>query len=372
MRFKNLRQFTFPLHRYISLYIGVILVIVGLTGSALVFRHELDRSLTSFQFGQVVPQEQRLSPDLIISKIQAEFPAQDIKITSIDMLPDPSIPYTAKVKSPEEKQTEVFVNPYTGEILGKRQEKNRIFKWILQLHDKLLIGKPGKIIVGTAAFLFLVINITGLLLWTGWRNLAKGFSIKLDGHPKRANYDIHKVVGIVAVIFLSLTAFTGFLWSFKLDKPLISLFVSMPVEENPEKLELQTTSEKAPLSVMELLQKADAALPGAVTTRVKLPEKPKEALKVHKKFLQENWEFGHSEVSLNPYTGEILKVKNGLNLPLHERIKHIFDEVHYGTFLGLPTRILYVFVGITPLILYGTSLVMYNLRPKPKAKTSST
>ncbi|WP_375491716.1 hypothetical protein [uncultured Nostoc sp.] len=51
--------------------------------------------------------------------------------------------------------------------------------------------------------------VTGLVLWTGWRKLIVGFKIKLDAHPQRANFDIHKVAGIIFYSLLVLQAFAG-------------------------------------------------------------------------------------------------------------------------------------------------------------------
>lgn len=47
-------------------------------------------------------------------------------------------------------------------------------------------------------------------------------------------------------------------------------------------------------------------------------------------------------------------------------ILNTFTPIHYETFGGLPTRILYVFVGLSPTILFITGLVMYRLRRRPK------
>ncbi|MEH2423610.1 MAG: PepSY-associated TM helix domain-containing protein [Nostoc sp.] len=44
---------------------------------------------------------------------------------------------------------------------------------------------------------------------------------------------------------------------------------------------------------------------------------------------------------------------------------NFFTPLHYGTFGGLPTRILYVFVGLTPLILFITGFVMWQYRKRP-------
>ncbi|MEH2296040.1 PepSY-associated TM helix domain-containing protein [Nostoc sp.] len=53
-------------------------------------------------------------------------------------------------------------------------------------------------------------------------------------------------------------------------------------------------------------------------------------------------------------------------MPLGARVLKSFVPLHYGTFGGLPTRIFYVFVGLAPLILFITRLVMWWYRYKGK------
>ncbi|MEH2243424.1 PepSY-associated TM helix domain-containing protein [Nostoc sp.] len=48
------------------------------------------------------------------------------------------------------------------------------------------------------------------------------------------------------------------------------------------------------------------------------------------------------------------------------RVLNSFPSLHYGTFGGLPTRILYVFIGLAPLILFVTGFVMWQYRYKGK------
>lgn len=373
MRYKEIRQFNFPLHRYLGLAVGIIFAIVGLTGSVLVFQHELDQAIISSQYAPIIPQAHRLSPEEVLKQVNASYANQEkIAIVAIELASSAKVPDHVKIRLLDGDKIDLFVNPYTGDIIGKRNEST-LFKWIHKLHDHLLIGKVGnlelgKIIVGAAAFLFLVINLTGVVLWDGWRKLNQGFQIKWQAKPLRLNYDIHKVVGIVSVLFLTLTALTGFLWNFKLDKPLVHLITASPPHQalkNPNSIGIPG---QATLSLTEVLQIADTALPGAITTKIKLPEKPNEAFKVHQKFPQEKSVMGHSQVAIDQYNGTVLAVKNGLNPSLEEQVLYIFEAIHYGTFAGLPTRMLYILIGIAPLILLGTSLVLYNYRrPKTKA-----
>jgi uncharacterized iron-regulated membrane protein len=69
-----------------------------------------------------------------------------------------------------------------------------------------------------------------------------------------------------------------------------------------------------------------------------------------------------------PYTGKILQVQDSRTAKLGDRILHTFTPLHYRTFGGLPTRILYVFVGLAPLILFITGAKMFGLRIWGQAK----
>lgn len=45
-----------------------------------------------------------------------------------------------------------------------------------------------------------------------------------------------------------------------------------------------------------------------------------------------------------------------------DRILNSFTPLHYGTFGGIPTRILYVFVGLAPTVLLVTGFFMWRYR----------
>ena len=71
MKSRKIRQLTLTLHQYIGLVVGVLLIIVGLTGSLLVFQHEIDQFLVQRQFGQVISQQQRVSIESVLNTVKA-------------------------------------------------------------------------------------------------------------------------------------------------------------------------------------------------------------------------------------------------------------------------------------------------------------
>ncbi|NEQ27267.1 MAG: PepSY domain-containing protein, partial [Microcoleus sp. SIO2G3] len=216
MRSKKLRQIAFVSHRYIGLIVGIVLAIVGLTGSLLVFEHEIDHALLSQQIGHFVPQEQRVPLATAIENVEAAYrdrlEFKEMKIEGAGMVPGE--PYSIALALPDDKSLQVYVNPNTGEVMGDRDWEKSFFHYVYELHYQLLAGDWGMYFVGICALLLLVLSITGILLWPGWNKLISGFKIKWNAHPKRTNYDMHKVAGIVAAVFLAMIAFTGFCWNF--------------------------------------------------------------------------------------------------------------------------------------------------------------
>ncbi|WP_138498271.1 PepSY-associated TM helix domain-containing protein [Nostoc sp. PA-18-2419] len=369
MNSKKIRELTFILHRYLGLAVGLLLVIVGLTGSLLVFEQDFDRFMITQQYGQITPQKVQVSPESVMNTIETKYAARsDLHLFRIYLPDTPTSPYIGQLSTTKDQRTEVFLNPYTGKVIGERISDNTLIGMMLSLHYSLMAGETGTKIVGIIAFFMCVLTITGLILWPGWRRLIAGFKIKLDAHPKRANFDIHKVAGIITVVFLFFTGFTGFCWNFyDLTEPIIYAVTFTPKLSEPVS---KPVPGKSTLNLTQQLKIADTALPGAITKSIYFPSKPEEALQIRMKLPQENVEYGNSNVYLDQYSGKVLRVDNALKLPLGDRVLNSFVPLHYGTFWGLPSRILYVFVGLAPLILFITGFVMWRYRYQGKIRIS--
>jgi uncharacterized iron-regulated membrane protein len=372
MKTKTLRSIAFSLHRYLGLAVGLILIIVGVTGSLLVFQKEFDQHLIQRQFGQISPQPQRVAIESVVNTVKTAYSDRpEFKLASINTLPhNPT--YRVRLRTKDDKSIDVYVNSYTGAILGDRNWDNTLLGIVFRLHYALLAGDIGMIIVGIAALLLLILSITGIFLWSGWRKLISGFKIKWQAHPKRVNYDVHKVAGIITAVFLGLIAFTGFCWNFyDYAEPAIYALTFTPKPPEPVS---QIVAGKPPIGITEILKTADAALPNAQTTYINFPTTPEAAFSIYKKRPQETNEYGDSSVYLDQYSGKILRLIDGQNLPLAEKVLGSFTPLHYGTFWGLPSRIFYVFVGLAPLILFVTGFVMwrYRYRGKKMAKPIDT
>jgi uncharacterized iron-regulated membrane protein len=95
----------------------------------------------------------------LIKIVKTNFPKEKIKNIKIKKNATSSIEFILKNKK------SVFVNPYSGKIIGTINKENDFFGIVLQLHRSLFLGDVGKVITGTSALLFIVMLITGIIIW---------------------------------------------------------------------------------------------------------------------------------------------------------------------------------------------------------------
>lgn len=363
MATKRVRNLAFYLHRYLGLALGLLLILIGITGSLLIFEREIENFIISRQFDTVISQEQTVSLDRIVENAQTTYPDWDIEY--IKWSENPQKPLTLRMVERDinpniymDGEHQVFIDPYTGKVFGDRIERYTYYRFLLNLHYRLFIpGDTGVYITGIAALLLLIISATGIYLWSGWRRLIAGFKIKLNASVKRANYDLHKVIGIIAAVFFLIIAFTGFCWSFEgITYPVINAVTFSPEEEE---ISIQSPLGKDRLQPSIILASAQQALPEMIPQFFSYPYEATDPFFI----------YGTKEetVAVDPHTAEVLKIELPQEMSLGDRLTNSFFPLHNGAFGGTATRILYVFVGLSPIVLFLTGLTMYRLRRRPKS-----
>ncbi|MEG4056649.1 MULTISPECIES: PepSY-associated TM helix domain-containing protein [unclassified Microcoleus] len=354
--FMKLRQIALVLHRYIGVMVGILLAIVSLTGSSLVFWKEIDVFLNPQMF-QVIPQGDRVSVQFAIDTIRSAYPHWQLNFLELPRALD-SV-YTARMLLNSGDFAYIYLNPYTGEVLGFQQWGRTVMSFIYNFHVSLLGGKFGETVVGICGLLLLLLSVTGIILWPGWKKLVAGFAIRWRSVPQLINYDLHKVGGILSCVFLIAIASTGTAMIFHTQFK----GVIYSLAGTPKLLELTSTmvANAPPVTADIILQKADLALPGK-TIYITFPSKPQGTFVVRKKLVGEIHPNGSSNVYLDRYSGEVLRVENGFTAPVASQIINLLFPVHIGAFGGLTTRILYVFIGVTPTLLSITGLALWRRR----------
>jgi uncharacterized iron-regulated membrane protein len=348
----KLRKLSLILHRYVGILVGLVIAIVGITGSLLVFEEELDRV---FQPYQIVPQSHILSQQLLVDTAQKIYP--DLQVHRITMPSSPDRAYTVMMVDTNDKFTDVFLDPYNGKVLGSKPWQQTLGGWLIDIHVYLFSGDFGGQIVGIAGVSLLVIGITGIILWTGWRKLKIGFQLRWKSQWQILNYDLHNVGGIVSALLLILIAVTGaamIYWT-PLEAGLRWLTQISP----PPKVASTVLPGKPSMNVDALLNIAQERFPTAEPYKFYPPKKPDETFKVWLRLLGESEFTQDLNLEFDRYTGTLLKQDDARQYNIVDRILKAQYTFHVGHYGGIITKIIYFLVGVAPLGLFITGGVIW-------------
>lgn len=169
------RRVAIVVHRYVGLAMAVFLVIVGVTGSLLAFKDELDAAVNP-QLHRVRPppgDAEMLDAAALRSVAISQIPA-DLLVPYMPLDTNPGKAVTIWAEPPEGKETtaddEYFFNPYTGQLLGSRkwgdlgQGAKNLIPFLYRLHFSLALGKVGDYLLGVIALLWTIDCFVGAYL----------------------------------------------------------------------------------------------------------------------------------------------------------------------------------------------------------------
>jgi uncharacterized iron-regulated membrane protein len=201
------------LHLWLGLASGLIVLIVSLSGAVFVFQDDI-RDLTQPWRKVEMQARPMLPPSVLQATATQAQPGFTASWTTYNG-PDRSV---AVYLSKGEEVYYAFLDPYTGRLLKIQNLKTDFFTIVQTLHMYLLLPPAiGKWVVDIAVFTFVVMLVSGLVLW--WpRNKAarkQRFSVKWDASPKRRLYDLHNVLGFYTSALALVLALTGLCISYE-------------------------------------------------------------------------------------------------------------------------------------------------------------
>ena len=359
-------------HLYVGLTIAVLLFIVALSGAALVFEDNIDRALNP-TLAHVAVSDRWLPLQDLVARVRVAYPGAQLGSISFPEKPGQSMQISARTN---QEPMSVYINQYTGQILGNRSGAEReasLARRIHLLHTRLFAGQVGEWIVGVITALTLFMAITGLILW--WPR--KIIAVMTGASWRRINFDLHNVFGFYASAVFLFIALTGMMISFEgVTDPLVTRLNAAPLPQPPK--QSAGGQGAAPITVDELAQRAKEALPGAFLKSLTIPNGGKGVVLAGMKYPEDRTPGGRSRVFLDQYSGQALTVLNTRTAPLGTKIINLKRSAHTGDIFGVATQALYF---VTCLMLAGqivTGFFIWLKRPanvdekiRPTPRTSA-
>jgi uncharacterized iron-regulated membrane protein len=350
-----MRKFLLKLHMYLGLVIGLLLTMMGLTGSLIVFGEEIDGWLNP-QILKVLARGESVSAQSMLDAVRQAYPNEKPARIALPHEDNNSAEICFEAKR---EPRCVYVDPHNAAILGERVPAHSFKARVISLHRRLLSGETGETIIGICGLLLLVLAFSGLVLWwPGRKNAARRLRIKRGMGSYRTTFDLHRLVGICAMLFLIISAATGAGMVF--HKSFENALNSFSTQPAPQPRPVSTVLDSAaPLALDDVLSRANAASPNAAITFVNLPTTPTAPFVVRQKQASEWHLNGRTLVYLDQYSGAVLRVDNPLLAPIGTRVSNNLFTIHTGRLGGNLTRVVQVLVGFAPATLFVTGFLMW-------------
>ncbi len=377
------------LHLWLGLVSGIVVFIVSITGCFYAFQQEIKDAMEPWRF--VEARDAAFAPpSVLLETARAHMPREEpTGLTYSNSEGAAAVGYHTFDGGKEEFSV-VFMNPYTGEFLKKLQTEGTgefdFFQFILDGHRALwlpyTIGRP---IVGIATLIFLVMLVSGLIMWwpKKWNKSAykKSFKIKWNGKFKRLNYDLHNVLGFYTLIFALIIGVTGLVWSFTWIEDSL-YYVTSGGETKTAHTHPHSDLSQADLQNKDSIPVLDKAFykvvaqePNAqgfyMTPVLKEPDNAIEVI-AYQDF--GSW-YNRNEYFFDQYTLERYRAEDDVyvDASFADQLSLLNYDIHVGAVWGLPGKILAFLVSLVSASLPITGfLVWWNKKNKGLGKKNST
>ncbi|MGI9650510.1 PepSY-associated TM helix domain-containing protein [Chryseobacterium sp. RLHN22] len=385
------KKWTGKLHLWLGLSVGLIIFIVSITGTLFVFKDEVEnftRKEVIYHKEQNIAQKQVL-PIRTLEKMVDQQVKEKYKIHWANVPIDKKMSYIFYWYEHDVKTWNYFdefpiyksayVNPYNGKVLKVYDEKNGFFNIVKSIHWSFLLKQDwGKYVVGIPVIIFVIMLISGIILWWPKNKAARKqrFSFKWQNVKswKRKNYDLHNVLGFYASIFALIFSITGLFYAFFVVQAMIYFVFSGGSTVYPDFSHIKT---KAPAEMRtdttldKVISTVQAKYPDSYGFSVDLGhphmddhEHPN--FEVYVKHLSYSY---HKSSSLifDENSGELLHTHDMKDKNFGEKTVGANYDIHVGSILGLPTKIIAFMVSLICASLPVTGfLIWWGRRKKTK------
>jgi uncharacterized iron-regulated membrane protein len=314
-----LRKALFQIHLWTGIGLGLYVVLISVSGSAIVFRNELYK--TSSQGPTIVRVSgPKLSRDALKQAVRKAWPKYSVSyIWEAKHDNEATEVWIEKDGQKNAKSKGRLFDPYTGEDLGSsRPWVIGVVAWFMDLHTNLLGKETGRNINGWLSIFVVILSLTGVAIW--WPGKGRvGRSLKIDfrANWKRLNWDMHSVVGLWMFAFVFIWGVTG-------------VFVVFPAPFQ------RMVNHFSPLEYYKLVSEVDAPVAGAAIVRVADPP-------------------------ATPRTEQppVRRRRPPIRRSPGDNFLRWLYYLHFGNFAGWQVKALWVVLGLAPVFLFVTGALMW-------------
>ncbi|PZU08434.1 MAG: PepSY domain-containing protein [Sphingobium sp.] len=355
-------------HLWLGLSVGLFFVLLGLTGSALVFYQEIDALLhPAIRIETKAPAPGWTSSiwDRALETVRRQWPGAGGQ-WRFEATGEPG-PIAARYypsgapTSHMTKRMMVWLSPDGARVLRHDGWGDYAMSWIHELHMDLLSGEAGHKVVGWSGAVILVLLSAGVIAWWPRGSWRKGLAFKPAAAPIRRLHDIHKLAGLWSFILLILFAITGFMLALPTASNWLLERTVARIDAAPSPQAVPSAGR--PITISAALSAGHRALPEARLAWIEMPSSKTGMLKLRVQVPGDpSRRFPHSYIYVDPYSGAVRAIVDARKSHASTAITNWLHPLHDASVGGLPTRILAFVVGLVPAVLFFTGLLRWYTR----------
>ncbi|MBC9248686.1 peptidase [Pseudomonas alcaligenes] len=197
-------------HFYAGLFVIPFMILLALTGIVYLFKPQLDQLM----YPQLLRVEARgtpLSADLQLQRLHEALPQAAVSKYLPPLDEQSSAQFVAELAG---RKTNLFLDPYSGALLGQQDAQNNLQAIARSLHGELMIGPLGDRLIELAAGWGVVLVVSGLYLW--WPRGQGGAGVlwpRLSARGRLLWRDLHAVSGFWGSALLLFMLLSGMTWT---------------------------------------------------------------------------------------------------------------------------------------------------------------
>lgn len=370
------------LHLWLGLVTGLIMIVVCLTACIWVFNDEITDMMEpetriAYQDKPVI------APSALIHIADSVYPGKKPNYATYRQ----GRAIFMALGEGRSGNTTLRIDPYSGKLISKEVRKKGetdFFRFILNGHRFLWLPyEIGRPIVNYGTLIFVIILITGMVLWwpRKWTKATRdqSFKIKWKASFKRVNYDLHNVLGFYSLLFLSAIALTGMVygieWYSKGLYWVTSGGSSLPEFKRSKSDSLQLGKFFTPTEVMDNSWNQVATMhPEAKGFYYSFADtsRPSSSISITV-YPTTGKYYNNRNYTFDQHTGKRLK-GNPMTETSYEnasfagKLRRMNYDIHVGSILGLPGKFIAFFAALTGASLPVTGFLVWWGKRKKKSK----
>ncbi len=369
-----LKRFWFQLHWVLGVSAGLVLALMGVTGGLYAFEEDLLKLLNP-QITQVDAAGAMLEPAALLARIQRNRSYISSLTLSASSTDAARIGFMLPVAGSDHRKFELqYVNPYTGELLGKPAGEE-FFRLVLNLHRSLALGATGKAVTGASALVLVFMCLSGLYLrWPGkavW-NLRSWFVIDVKRGGRAFLADLHAVSASWLLLIYLLAALTGLYWSYGWYHDWINNIAAPAGQKHATQGEAKAGKKKDPVdasakeetNLQEVWRSFRAEVAAYDKLIMLLPSRPGQAVQVLYIDGSSPHKYANSKLTLDAQTGEVLKREPYMDQSGGKRFLASIYALHSGSYWGMAGMLAMMLSSLLLPLFAITGWMMYLARRK--------